>query len=287
MARVSFIALLVLALSCAACVSRTSAAKVVRDGTLQWTLITQALQKGGQHSTYLSIVNKAGTKFITDYLSTSTTGFTCFVPTNAAFKVQMSTVLKPFAKSATTLQDLLKNHMLNFQALPPRFVADKVGQGYTTFRPNGQIQKYQGAGKTISLGPQFAQQGTQLANITKATCVSVSDKMLALGTSDGCVHVLDLLGNQVKQYESHKAPVRAVVFDAAVNHIASCAHDGSLAIHGLFSPDCLLLKYRLPLLALALHPSFGSSRRSRQFATGGEAGELVLNSKGWLGASDQ
>ncbi|CAI5982794.1 unnamed protein product [Closterium sp. NIES-64] len=154
MARVSFIALLVLALSCAACVS---AAKVVRDGTLQWTLITQALQKGGQHSTYLSIVNKAGTKFITDYLSTSTTGFTCLVPSNAAFKVQKASVL------------------------------DKVGQGYSTFRTNGQIQKYQGAGKTISLGPQFAQQGTQLANITKvvfkdptAICYEISNVLVPL-----------------------------------------------------------------------------------------------------------
>ncbi|CAI5948933.1 unnamed protein product [Closterium sp. NIES-65] len=162
MARVSFIALLVLALSCAACVS---AAKVVRDGTLQWTLITQALQKGGQHSTYLSIVNKAGTKFITDYLSTSTTGFTCLVPSNAAFKVQKASVL----------------------ALPPRFVKDKVGQGYSTFRTNGQIQKYQGAGKTISLGPQFAQQGTQLANITKvvfkdptAICYEISNVLVPL-----------------------------------------------------------------------------------------------------------
>ncbi|CAI7754600.1 unnamed protein product [Closterium sp. NIES-54] len=184
MARVSFIALLVLALSCAACVS---AAKVVRDGTLQWTLITQALQKGGQHSTYLSIVKKAGTKFITDYLSTSTTGFTCLVPSNAAFTVQKASVLKPWAKSAATLQDLLKNHMLNFQALPPRFVKDKVGQGYSTFRTNGQIQKYQGAGKTISLGPQFAQQGTQLANITKvlfqdptAICYEISNVLVPL-----------------------------------------------------------------------------------------------------------
>ncbi|CAI5497203.1 unnamed protein product [Closterium sp. Naga37s-1] len=149
MARVSFIALLVLALSCAACVS---AAKVVRDGTLQWTLITQALQKGGQHSTYLSIVKKAGTKWITDYLSTSTTGFTCLVPSNAAFKVQKATIL-----------------------------------GYSTFRTNGQIQKYQGAGKTISLGPQFAQQGTQLANITKvlfqdptAICYEISNVLVPL-----------------------------------------------------------------------------------------------------------
>ncbi|GJP42729.1 hypothetical protein CLOM_g2265 [Closterium sp. NIES-68] len=164
------------------------AAPVVRDGTLQWTLITQALQKGGQHSTFLSIVQKSGiTKTITDYLSTTRTGFTLFVPSNAAFKVQKASVLKPWAKNQNTLQDLIKFHMLNFQALPTRFVNDKVGQGYTTFRGTSLIQKFQGVGKVISLGPQFAQEGTQLANITAmpfkdatAICYEISNVLIPL-----------------------------------------------------------------------------------------------------------
>ncbi|GJP52592.1 hypothetical protein CLOM_g11698 [Closterium sp. NIES-68] len=167
MARLLPIALLVLALSCACF---TAEAKVYRDGTLQWTLITQALQKGGKHSTYLSIVNKAGMKkWITDYLSSSTTGFTCLVPSNAAFKTAKPATLKPYAKSATTLQDLVKFGMLNFQALPQRLAKDGVGQGYVTFSgKDRQIQKYQPVkAGAVTLGPQFAQQGYQLANITK------------------------------------------------------------------------------------------------------------------------
>ncbi|CAI5468538.1 unnamed protein product [Closterium sp. Yama58-4] len=167
MARLLSIAVLVLALSCACF---TTEAKVYRDGTLQWTLITQALQKSGKYSTYLSIVKKAGMqKWITDYLSSSTTGYTCLVPPNAAFRTAKPASLKPYARTPATLQDLVKFGMLNFQATPQRFAKDAVGQGYVTFSGAGrQIQKYKSAKPgAVTIGPQFAQQGYELANVTK------------------------------------------------------------------------------------------------------------------------
>ena len=38
---------------------------------------------------------------------------------------------------------------------------------------------------------------TQLLMRTAATCLTVSDKMLALGTAAGSVHLLDYGGNEV------------------------------------------------------------------------------------------
>jgi hypothetical protein len=38
---------------------------------------------------------------------------------------------------------------------------------------------------------------TDLLAKTSATCLCVSDKILALGTHEGCVHVLDYTGNEV------------------------------------------------------------------------------------------
>ena len=38
---------------------------------------------------------------------------------------------------------------------------------------------------------------------TEAACLCVSDKMLALGTRDGSVHLLDYDGNEVRQHNQH------------------------------------------------------------------------------------
>lgn len=38
---------------------------------------------------------------------------------------------------------------------------------------------------------------TQLLMRSSASCLAVSDKMLALGTSSGSVHLLDYAGNEV------------------------------------------------------------------------------------------
>ena len=65
--------------------------------------------------------------------------------------------------------------------------------------------------------------------------------------------------------------------------------DGSVVIRSLTSDDVPMerFEYHRPLWALALDPAAGARGRSRQFVTGGVAGELVMCTKGWLGPVEQ
>ncbi|BDA42740.1 Vacuolar protein sorting-associated protein 41 homolog [Coccomyxa sp. Obi] len=125
----------------------------------------------------------------------------------------------------------------------------------------------------------------ELLGNNAATCLSVSDKILALGTHSGAVHVLDYIGNEVKRIEAHKGPVNEICFDEAVEYIASCSDDGTVVIQGFYTDEVTTFKYKRPIKSVALDPRYGS-RKTREFVTGGLAGQLLLVSKGWLGNKD-
>ena len=94
-----------------------------------------------------------------------------------------------------------------------------------------------------------------------ATRLAVSDKILALGTAVGSVHLLDYGGNQaraaagsgggratfacppthtpspplahqVRALKEHSGTVTDLCFDESAEHLASCAADGSLVVSG-------------------------------------------------------
>ncbi|KAL0041397.1 hypothetical protein WJX79_002126 [Trebouxia sp. C0005] len=120
---------------------------------------------------------------------------------------------------------------------------------------------------------------------TEAACLCVSDKMLALGTRDGTVHLLDYDGNEVKRFQAHKGPVNDLCFDETAEFVGSCSDDGGAMVHSLYTDEVSKFKYSRPVKSMALDPRYGS-RKTREFMTGGLAGQVVLNSRGWLGAKD-
>lgn len=88
---------------------------------------------------------------------------------------------------------------------------------------------------------------------TEAACLCVSEKMLALGTQDGGVHLLDYDGNevilsllsclpsclclapasmclQVRHFQAHKGPVNDLCFDETAEFIGSCSDDGGAMV---------------------------------------------------------
>ena len=72
--------------------------------------------------------------------------------------------------------------------------------------------------------------------------------------------------------------------------IASCSDDGTVVINGLFSAECESFTYQRPVKAVALDGRLGAGGRSkggRQFASGGLAGQLLLNEKGWFSTKDK
>ncbi|PIA54894.1 hypothetical protein AQUCO_00901062v1 [Aquilegia coerulea] len=119
-----------------------------------------------------------------------------------------------------------------------------------------------------------------------AACIAVSERMIALGTHDGTVHILDLLGNQVKEFAAHTATVNDLSFDVEGEYIGSCSDDGFVVINSLFTDEKIKFEYHRPMKAIALDPDY-SRKSSLRFVAGGLAGQLFLNAKRWLGYRDQ
>ncbi|XP_024023783.1 vacuolar protein sorting-associated protein 41 homolog [Morus notabilis] len=136
--------------------------------------------------------------------------------------------------------------------------------------------KYQRLGGSISL----------LLATDAASCVAVAERMIALGTQGGTVHILDFLGNQVKEFNVHTAAVNDLGFDMEGEYIGSCSDDGSVVINSLFTDENMKFEYHRPMKAIALDPDY-SKKTSRRFVAGGLAGHLYFNSKKWLGFRDQ
>ncbi|KAG2575633.1 hypothetical protein PVAP13_7KG377500 [Panicum virgatum] len=115
-----------------------------------------------------------------------------------------------------------------------------------------------------------------------AASIAVADRMVALGTHNGTLHILDFQGNQVKEIAAHTATINDISFDADGEYIGSCSDDGTVAISSLFTDEKLKFEYHRPMKAIALDPNY--SRNYRRFATGGLAGQvLVLTKKTWGG----
>ncbi|CAD7699980.1 unnamed protein product [Ostreobium quekettii] len=135
---------------------------------------------------------------------------------------------------------------------------------------------------------KYQRLGSDVADILardEASCLCVSDKMLVLGTHNGTVHLLSCAGDEVKCFDYHKAAVTGLSFDSATEYIASCSDDGTVVIRSLCSEELYTFNYQRPLKSIALDPRF-SSRKTQEFVTGGVAGKLLLNSRGWLGKRD-
>ncbi|KAM0945251.1 putative chromatin regulator PHD family [Dioscorea sansibarensis] len=119
-----------------------------------------------------------------------------------------------------------------------------------------------------------------------AASIAISERMIALGTHDGSVHILDFQGNQVRQFSAHSATVNDLSFDVDGEYIGSCSDDGYVVINSLFTDERFKFEYHRPMKTIALDPDY-SRKSSRRFVAGGLAGQLFLNTKTWLGYSKQ
>ncbi|XP_057483913.1 vacuolar protein sorting-associated protein 41 homolog [Actinidia eriantha] len=119
-----------------------------------------------------------------------------------------------------------------------------------------------------------------------ASCIAVAERMIALGTHGGSVHILDFLGNQVKELPAHTATVNDLCFDIEGEYIGSCSDDGSVVINSLFTDERMQFEYHRPMKAIALDPDY-ARKSSRRFIAGGLAGHLYFNMKKWIGYRDQ
>mmetsp|Transcript_22795 Transcript_22795/g.49963 ORF Transcript_22795/g.49963 Transcript_22795/m.49963 type:complete len:111 (+) Transcript_22795:110-442(+) len=73
--------------------------------------------------------------------------------------------------------------------------------------------------------------GSDVQNILahdKVTCLCLSDKILALGTELGRIHLLDYSGNEVRRLENHQKRINDLSFDKDEENLASCSEDSTV-----------------------------------------------------------
>ncbi|CAG8570731.1 10525_t:CDS:10, partial [Cetraspora pellucida] len=133
--------------------------------------------------------------------------------------------------------------------------------------------------------PKLKYKRLDAADILKkdaASALAVSDRFVTLGTHNGDVFILDFDGNLIKRFSSHSATVNDLSIDTAEEYVASASMDGKVVIHGMYVDSTQVFNYRRPLKCVALDPDF-SKKDTQQFVSGGLAGQLILNEKGWFG----
>ncbi|KAG5460394.1 MAG: LOW QUALITY PROTEIN: hypothetical protein BJ554DRAFT_7565, partial [Olpidium bornovanus] len=143
----------------------------------------------------------------------------------------------------------------------------------------------------------------------------------ALGTHWGVIHILDFDGNEVKRFRSHAATVNHLSIDNAGEYVASASDDapcyretrlgrvvtftcgrtdlltrdrrktpcfvpeGKVVVNALYTPEVIAFDYRRPVKCVAIDPEY-SRKSSKQFVSGGMAGQLIMNEKGWFTHKD-
>ncbi|KAJ3146963.1 Vacuolar protein sorting-associated protein 41 [Geranomyces michiganensis] len=110
-------------------------------------------------------------------------------------------------------------------------------------------------------------------------------KYKALGTHWGVVHILDLIGTDVKRFQCHSATVTALSIESNGEYVASASDDGKVVINSLYSNEVQLVNYKRPVKAVSLEPDY-SKKTTRQFVSGGMAEILMMTGKGWFGNKD-
>lgn len=120
---------------------------------------------------------------------------------------------------------------------------------------------------------------------------------------------MNSIGDRPSIYELHDTPVEDISIDVKGEYIASCAGGtvmvvmciaccllysmlqnilriGKVVILGIMTGEKLVHNYTRPVKTIALDP-FYFSKNTRQIATGGVEGKVLLNQPGWFGVKDQ
>ncbi|KAM5156743.1 vacuolar protein sorting-associated protein 41 homolog [Mantella aurantiaca] len=112
-----------------------------------------------------------------------------------------------------------------------------------------------------------------------ASCMTVHEKFLALGTHNGKVYLLDIQGNMTQRFDISTVKINQISLDESGEHVGICAEDGKVQVFGLYSREGLHEIFDCPIKIVAVHPQFGKSN-CKQFVTGGN--KLLLYERTWL-----
>ncbi|XP_077125384.1 vacuolar protein sorting-associated protein 41 homolog isoform X2 [Ranitomeya variabilis] len=120
---------------------------------------------------------------------------------------------------------------------------------------------------------------TDILQDDAASCMTVHEKFLALGTHSGKVYLLDIQGNMTQRFDISTVKINQISLDEGGEHVGVCAEDGKVQVFGLYSREGLHEIFDCPIKIVAVHPQFGRSA-CKQFVTGGK--KLILYERTWL-----
>ncbi|XP_055446743.1 vacuolar protein sorting-associated protein 41 homolog isoform X5 [Bubalus kerabau] len=120
---------------------------------------------------------------------------------------------------------------------------------------------------------------TEILQKDAASCMTVHDKFLALGTHYGKVYLLDVQGNITQKFEVSPVKINQVSLDESGEHMGVCAEDGKVQVFGLYSGEEFHETFDCPIKIIAVHPHFVRSS-CKQFVTGGK--KLLLFERSWM-----
>ncbi|XP_072547028.1 vacuolar protein sorting-associated protein 41 homolog [Salminus brasiliensis] len=120
---------------------------------------------------------------------------------------------------------------------------------------------------------------TEILQTDAASCMTVHDKFLALGTHFGKVFLLDVQGNVTQKYEISSVKINQISLDESGEHVGICSEDGKVQVFGLYTREGFHENFDCPIKVVALHPQFSKSN-NKQFVTGGN--KLLLYERNWL-----
>ncbi|CAL1533068.1 unnamed protein product [Lymnaea stagnalis] len=112
-----------------------------------------------------------------------------------------------------------------------------------------------------------------------ASCIAIHTKFLALGTHWGTIHILDHIGNNIREKEilAHSTTVNQISIDDNGDFMASCSDDGRVIITGLYDESNQTVTFDRPIKAIALDPLYFKPSSGKQYVTGDD--KLILNEK--------
>ncbi|KAG7267052.1 hypothetical protein CRUP_026295 [Coryphaenoides rupestris] len=120
---------------------------------------------------------------------------------------------------------------------------------------------------------------TEILQKDAASCMTVHDKFLALGTHFGKVFLLDVQGNVTQKFEISSVKINQVSLDESGENVGICSEDGKVQVFGLYTREGFHENFDCPIKVVALHPQFSKSNY-KQFVTGGS--KLLLYERNWL-----
>ncbi|XP_030059835.1 vacuolar protein sorting-associated protein 41 homolog [Microcaecilia unicolor] len=120
---------------------------------------------------------------------------------------------------------------------------------------------------------------TEILQQDAASCMTVHEKFLGLGTHNGKVYLLDIQGNVTQKFEISTVKINQISLDESGEHVGICCEDGKVQVFGLYSREGFHEIFDCPIKIVAVHPQFGKSS-CKQFVTGGN--KLLLYERTWL-----